>query len=84
MSTRIKMECDGCGSAHETEPVKAEFHSFNGRGYGFGKWHEPSINDAVSPTGWVWSDPYTCCTYCPSCWAEIESGKVTDPMSASQ
>lgn len=84
MSTRIKMECDGCNATTETERVKMEFLSFNGRGYGFGKWHQPSITDAVEPTGWVWSDPYTSCTYCPTCWAGIESGETAELTSASQ
>lgn len=84
MATTIRMTCDGCNSTVETERVKMEFCSFNGRGYGFGKWLEPSISDAVTPTGWVWSDPYTSCTYCPTCWAGIEGNKEPEPMSASQ
>ena len=27
---------------------------------------------SVTPEGWVAFDPYTHCTYCPKCWAEIE------------
>jgi hypothetical protein len=35
----------------------------------------PCIDEIVTELGWVWSDPYTACTYCPECWKEIESGK---------
>lgn len=84
MTTHIKLTCDGCDATTDTARVKAEFHSFSGRGYGFGKWREPSISEAVAPTGWVWSDPVTACTYCPTCLAEIEGGKPVEPMSAIQ
>jgi len=75
------MTCDGCFTTVETDRVKAEFHSYSGRGYGFGKWREPSISKAIEPTGWIWSDPYTACTYCPACWAKIENDQ---PIAASQ
>ena len=72
MSTFIKMECGGCDAKHEVR-VSRTFQSFSGRGYGFGTYHYPTIEQAVEPSGWVWADPYTGCTYCPKCWAEIES-----------
>jgi hypothetical protein len=84
MATRIEMLCDGCGEVVRTERVRAQFRSVSGRSYGFGSYHEPSITDAVHSTGWVWCDPYTSCTYCPECWAEIEKGKSSEAMSASQ
>ncbi len=31
----------------------------------------------VAPQGWVAFDPYTHCTYCPKCWAEIVQGANT-------
>jgi len=31
-----------------------------------------------TPEGWMASDPYTRCTYCPRCWKEIEDGVVED------
>lgn len=72
MAVKITLSCDGCHV--ETGPhrlLHREFHSFSGRGHGFGVWKEPTLDDAV-PDGWVRSDPYTGCTYCPTCWAEIE------------
>lgn len=71
MTTKITMSCDGCNATAATSPIHKEFVSFNGRGYGFGRRIEPSIDDTVAPTGWIWSDPYTSCTYCPACWAKI-------------
>lgn len=75
MATYIKMLCGDCGLAMSVGPIKKEFVSFNGgRSYGFGRWHQPDIDKLIEPTGWVWSDPYTSCTYCPDCWNKIESG----------
>lgn len=71
MATTLKLVCD-CGATHETAPIRKSFVSFSGRAHGLGQWHMPDINAAVEPSGWVWSDPYTQCTYCPKCWAEIE------------
>lgn len=76
MSTRLHLKCDGCDAETHTERITRTFQSFNGRGYGFGRYHYPSIDDVVTPTGWVWSDPYTGCTYCPTCWKEIDSEQV--------
>lgn len=73
MTTKIIMRCDGCDDRMESERVHRQFRSVNGRGYGFGQWHTPTIDEVVEPSGWIWSDPYTSCTYCPKCWAEIES-----------
>lgn len=72
MSTCIRMKCDGCDVIVETAPIRKEFVSFSGRSYGLGRWHEPDIDKAVEPTGWLWSDPYTSCTYCPGCWDAID------------
>tara|TARA_R110000868_G_scaffold250896_2_gene507643 strand:+ start:2009 stop:2272 length:264 start_codon:yes stop_codon:yes gene_type:complete len=75
MATRLKLTCDGCFEEVLTLPVRKKFESFSGRGHGFGVWKGPDIDDAVAPTGWVWSDPYTSCTYCPACWTSIEVGE---------
>ena len=34
---------------------------------------------AVVPAGWVMSDPYTRCTYCPSCWESIIEASAPEP-----
>lgn len=76
MTTRIHLKCDGCDAETHTAPIRKEFISFSGRGHGFGKWHNPDLDAAVQPTGWVWSDPATSCTYCPDCWKQIENGEA--------
>jgi hypothetical protein len=76
MSVKVTLSCDGCHV--ETGPHRLphrEFHSINGRGHGFGVWKEPTMAD-VTPESWVLSDPYTGCTYCPTCWAEIAEGEA--------
>jgi hypothetical protein len=72
MSVKITLACDGCfkESGPHMLPHR-EFKSFDGRGYGFGVWTDPGLRDVPIPAAWVMSDPYTGCTYCPDCWAEI-------------
>lgn len=74
MSTRLHLRCDGCFKEVEGGYLRKRFVSVGGRSYGFGSWETPDIDSAV-PAGWVWSAPYTSCTYYPECWKEIESGK---------
>lgn len=75
MSTRLHLKCDGCFAETHTDRIARRFESFSGRGHGFGVRIKPDIDAAVEPTGWIWSDPYTGCTYCPECWSKIESGE---------
>lgn len=75
VSTTIHLKCDGCSAEADTEPLRRVFHSFNGKGYGFGTYEEPTVDKAVEPTGWVWSDIIGC-TYCPECWKSINSESV--------
>lgn len=82
MGTRIHLKCDGCNAETYTAPVRRIFHSFNGKGYGFGRYEEPNVDKAVEPTGWVWSDLIGC-TYCPTCWAEINSEDLNKPRGLS-
>ena len=79
MSTTLHLKCDGCDAEVHIGRISKTFVSFSGRGYGLGVRHNPSIDAAVAPTGWIWSDPYTSCTYCPACWAQIESGDIEEP-----
>lgn len=72
MTVNITLSCDGCFK--ETGPYQLphrQFQSFNGKGHGFGIWNTPSIEDIRFPEGWIYSDPYTGCTYCPECWNDI-------------
>lgn len=73
MSTRLHLKCDGCDAETHSERINKTFVSVSGRSYGFGSYRMPDIDAAIEPTGWVWSDPYTSCTYCPACWTSIEA-----------
>lgn len=71
--------CDGCdATAESTEWLRKEFVSFSGRSHGFGSARWQNTPDDVAPEGWIAADPYTFCTYCPKCWAEIESHEGTE------
>lgn len=72
MTVNITLSCDGCHE--ETGPHRLphrEFRSFDGKGHGFGVWVHPTLEDVPIPEGWLMSDPYSGCTYCPVCWADI-------------
>lgn len=71
MTTRLHLRCDGCEAEVHSAPIPKRFESVSGRSHGFGSWRMPDI-DSAAPAGWVWSDPYTGCTYCPACWEAIE------------
>jgi hypothetical protein len=81
---KVEYHCGGCDTV-ATAPdqiIRREFESFSGRGHGFGGYHvKPSIDGVVvsaAPEGWCPFDPVTSCTYCPECWASIESGAMAD------
>lgn len=63
--------CGGCSVEITVDSIrlKSEFSYL-------GNWrhkHMPALDiEALAPEGWVASDPYTACTYCPDCWAGIE------------
>jgi hypothetical protein len=77
MTTRLHLRCDGCDAEAHTKPIRKHFKSVSGRSYGFGSWGWPDIDGIVAEMGWVCSDPYTACTYCPKCWAEIAASAAT-------
>jgi hypothetical protein len=72
VTVKVVFECNGCPARAEAI-AKAEFISFTGRDHGFGRIHEDSIS-SLAPEGWEAFDPYTCCCYCPKCWAGITAG----------
>lgn len=78
MGVRLQLDCDGCFAMTILPLGRREFFPFNGKGHGFGVWKNPSIEEAIAPSGWVWNDPFTGCTYCPSCWNEIVDGDEND------
>lgn len=79
MSVTVTFHCGGCDAKVEgTKPLRREFRSFSGRGYGFGASMPSNTVEDVCPEGWMAYDPYTYCTYCPECWASIENGTCDD------
>lgn len=79
MGVEVTFSCGGC-DATATGRLERRFESANGKGWGFGRYVESTAQDAA-PDGWVAFDPYTSCTYCPKCWAEIEpepEGRTND------
>jgi hypothetical protein len=62
MSMKITLECDGC---FDVEHVKESLN-------------RAATIHSIVPEGWVWSDPYTHCTYCATCWAGIMGGMIDD------
>lgn len=70
----VTFRCGGC-DATATGKLVRRFVSLSGRSWGIGRYHETTAQEAA-PEGWVAFDPYTQCTYCPSCWSEIEAGPV--------
>jgi hypothetical protein len=72
MPTRMHLICGGCDAEAYSEPIRKHFVGVTGRPHGFGTWRQPDLSRVV-PAGWVWSDPYTSCTYCPECWKQIAS-----------
>lgn len=82
MSVRLTFDCNGCDAKAEgTDRLRKRFHSFSGRGYGLGVYVIDDI-ETVTPEGWVAFDPYTQMTYCPECWAEIDSDAPTTTTDA--
>jgi hypothetical protein len=73
MTMTLTLSCDGCHVKIETGRFTRKFISVSGWSHGFGSYHYDTVEDLVQPTGWMAMDPYTACTYCPKCWAEIES-----------
>ena len=68
---KIIFNCGGC-DAIEDAWLKRTFTSITGRRYGIGSYHYDTPQE-VAPEGWIAFDLYTGCTYCPSCWAEIQA-----------
>lgn len=78
MSVRIIYRCNGCERetsvlAHRSEKVVGQA-VIGGVLCDRVARQRPRVED-FAPEGWVAYDPYTSMTYCPFCWAKIESGE---------
>jgi len=75
VSVKITFECSGCHAKSDgTSAIRGHFVSITGRDYGFGSMQQDRSIQSVAPEGWLAWDPYTGCTYCPSCWQSIVDG----------
>ena len=71
MSVYVIFECSGCDA--KTEPVITsraftQISPMHAR-------REPWDIERVAPEGWMASDKYTACCYCPKCWKSIMDGE---------
>jgi hypothetical protein len=74
MGVEVLFQCDGCfKGTRGTGRLMREFVSVSGRSYGIGSVRPANTIEDVAPEGWIAYDPYTYCTYCPSCWDEIQA-----------
>lgn len=82
MGVKVVFECGGCFATVEgTDRLRREFVSFSGRSYGFGRNVPANTVEDVTPEGWIAYDPYTHCTYCPTCWQSIVDGTCDEVES---
>jgi len=77
MTTKLWLSCDGCHAETKSDKyLRRRFHGVSGKSHGFGTF-EYDLPQNIAPDGWIVFDPYTGCTYCPTCWAEIKDGQAT-------
>lgn len=77
MTVTLELRCGGCDERATVGPLRKRFHGTRGD-WGLGVPRVDPVED-LAPDGWVMFDPYTYCTYCPTCWASI----VAEPAEVS-
>jgi hypothetical protein len=70
VSVHLLLSCGGCDATAQVGPLVKRFHGLGGKDYGFGVAAVASP-ESLTPEGWIMFDPYTYCTYCPTCWQGI-------------
>lgn len=73
MSVKLLLSCGGCDTTATVGPLRRRAESVFGGSLCAVVTDEP---EDLAPEGWVMFDPYTYCTYCSTCWAEIEGGET--------
>ena len=76
MSITLNFQCDGCHDKKDGKSFIKKATEQIGNSNFVRKL--PWDIQAQSPNGWIASDPYTDCCYCPKCWDEIEGNKDND------
>lgn len=86
VTVKVTYSCGGCGTTAEAPEltVTREFVSVSGRDHGVGGYVQSPVDVvAGAPEGWVPFDPWTQATYCPECWAQIDSAEP-EPATAGE
>lgn len=83
MPVKVIFECGGCDAKAEgKDRLRVAFRSVSGRSHGFGRAVPVNTVEDITPDGWVAYDPWTYCTYCPKCYAEVcGAAKISDSDS---
>ena len=69
MTVMLDLSCGGCDATARVGPLRMRFHGTRGD-WGFGA---AIVDDprGLTPEGWRMFDPWTYCTFCPTCWASL-------------
>lgn len=73
MSVMLDLQCGGCAATARVGPLRRRAESVFGGDLCRMVTDDP---ERFTPAGWVLWDPYTYCTYCPACWAEINAPRA--------
>ena len=70
----LTFRCGGCEAQAEgtTFLQRKRTVTVQGADGSWGYYTDPKAED-VMPEGWIAFDPWTQCTYCPKCWADLEA-----------
>ena len=72
MGIKTWFHCDGCDEVEQGKDLERNFKRVGHDEHGnWGVTYDTTAVDAT-PDGWIAFDPYTKCTYCPTCWAELD------------
>jgi hypothetical protein len=75
VTVTVTLHCGGCEvEAPGLDYLKTGFISLSGQDHGLGGMDLDRLVESLlaqTPEGWIMFDPWTYCTYCPTCWASI-------------
>lgn len=75
MTVNLDLSCGGCDATARVGPLRRRAETIFGGGLCRIVTDDP---EDLTPEGWVMFDPWTYCTYCPTCWAEISANVAED------
>ena len=85
MPISLLFRCGGCDTtAVGTAPMRRRFVvTGQYQGLDIGRFSEWAGIEDIAPKGWIASDPFTGCCYCPACWESIVSARPVPGLPAS-